>query len=256
MAYDVSDVELYQWAEDQTFGATTVTHNIMGPRGKVGFVRDIIVEVTTAVTWSSMSAPAEIDVGISSGDFTFGRYRLGTSLSLGYTAGVHRASMEPWTGLPPRTLADFAGHVVLDGGPLTSQGIAGGSYGTVLPAGRIPAGPFIVTNVILGTTASSDRYYINGLTAAPGGLSVGQKVLVQGVVGANATANGVLTVAAVDTVSYQWVELTSQTFSGAYTNGGIMIPQICVTCKQGTGGSPAGGGIVRVKIQWLGPETV
>lgn len=255
MAYEQADNELWGWAEDQTFGATTVTHNIMGPKGKVGFVRDIIVDITTAMTWGSMSAPAEVMVGISSGDFTFGRYRLGLALTTGYGTGIHRASMEPITGNPPRTLADFAGHVVLDGGPLTSQGIAGGTYSTVLPAGRMPAGPFAVTNVILGTVASSNRYFINGLTAAPGGLSVGQKVLVQGVNGVNSTANGLLTVAAVDTANFGWVELTTQTFSGAYTSGGTIIPLFVVTCKQGAGGSPAGGGFVKVKIQWIGPET-
>lgn len=253
MAYDISDVETYRWPEDQTFGATGVTHQIMGPRGKVGFVKDIMVEVTTAVTWSSMSAPASVLVGISSGDFTFGRYRLGTNTSTGYATGIHRASMEPWTGNPPRTLADFTGHVVLDGGPLTSSGIAGGTYGTVVPAGRIPAGPLTVTNVILGTTASSDRYYVNGLSA--GSLLVGQKVNVQGVAGVNSTANGILTVAAIDTTNWQYVELTSQTFSGAYTSGGVIMPLVIVTAQAGTGGSPAGGGLVAVKIQWIGAET-
>jgi hypothetical protein len=38
MAYDVSDVELYQWGQDATFGSTTVLHYIVGPRGKVGFI--------------------------------------------------------------------------------------------------------------------------------------------------------------------------------------------------------------------------
>ena len=254
MAYETSDVELYQFAEDATFGATTVTHQIIGPRGKVGFVRDIMVDITTSLT-SSGTVP-EIQVGISSGDFTYGRYKLGlTASTTSYGTGFHRASVEQWLGNPPRTLNDHTGHVVLDGGPVTSQGVAGGSYGTVVPAGRIPAGPFLVTNVVLGTTASSDRYYINGLTAAPGGLSVGQKVLVQGVAGVNSTANAILTVGAIDSTSPPaWVELTTQTFSGAYTGGGWIMPIVIVTGKAAAAGG-GGGGIIRVKIQWLGPET-
>lgn len=253
MAYNVGDVELCQWSEDATFGSATVTHNIMGPRGKVGVVRDIIVECTTALVGTT-TVP-EIMVGISSGDFTFGRYRLGTAVGAGYGVGMHRASDEPWTANPPRALNDFAGHVVLDGGPLTSQGIAGGTFGTVVPAGRIPAGPFTVTNVINGT-GNTDRIFLNGLTAAPGGPIVGQKVLVQGIVGVNATVNGLQTISAIDTtVPPQWIEVTGLTFSGTYTAGGFVMPQVVVTCKAGTGGSPAGGGFVRVKIEWIGAET-
>lgn len=252
MAYDQADMEVWSWPEDATFGATGVTHQIMGPRGKVGFLRDVGVDVTTSLVGTT-TVP-EINVGISSGDFTFGRYRLGTTAIAGYGTGYHRASMEPITGNPPRTLADFAGHVVLDGGPLTSSGIAGGSYGTVVPAGRIPAGPWTVTNVILGTVASSNRLFLNGMSPFNAPI-LGQKVRVQGVAGVNSTENAILTVAAVDTVNYAYIELTTQTFSGAYTGGGTVMPIIIVTCLAGVGGSPAGGGLVRVKIQWLGPET-
>ena len=37
MSYELSDVKEYSWGLDQTFGATTVTHYIVGPKGKVGF---------------------------------------------------------------------------------------------------------------------------------------------------------------------------------------------------------------------------
>lgn len=252
MNYANPDVELFAFAEDATFGATSVTHQIIGPRGKVGYVRDILVDITTSLT--STGTVPEVRIGISSGDYTYGRYRLGlTASTTSYGTGMHRASVEAWTGNPPRTLTDFPGHVVLDGGPLTSQGIAGGSYGTVVPAGRIPTGPWTVTNVILGTTASSNRYYVNGLEAAPGGVSVGQKVLVQGVAGVNSTANGILTVAAIDSNSPpQWIELTSQTFSGTYTSGGWIMPIVIVTGFAGGAGG-GGGGIIRVKIAWDGP---
>lgn len=248
MAYDNSELVTYAWGQDSTFGATTVAHQIMGPRGKVGFVRDVEVDVTTALVGTA--AVPEIALGFSSGDATFGRYRLGTAIGTGYAVGVHRASDEAWTGNPPRTLADFAGHVVLDGGPLTSQGIAGGSFGTQVPSGRIPAGPLQVTNVINGT-GNVPRIFVAGMTKAPGGFSVGQTVLVQGVNGATGT-NGSVAISAIDTTvdPPQWIE-TSGTFGGTYTFGGTVMPIVFVTAKQGSGGTPAGGGHVRVKIQWI-----
>ena len=250
MSYDRSDYETWKWPEDATFGATGVTHQIIGPRGKVGFVRDIMVDLTTSLT--STGTVPEVRVGISSGDYTYGRYKLGLTLSTtSYGTGMHRASVEAWSANPPRALNDFAGHVVLDGGPVTSQGIGGGTYSTLVPSGRIPAGPLLVSSVVNGTTASSDRYYVSGLSPAPGGLSVGQMVQVQGVAGVNATANAILTVAAIDTVNYQWIELTTQTFSGAYTGGGWIMPLVIVTGFAGAAGG-GGGGIIRVKIAWMG----
>src|SRR6266436_2540240 len=120
---------------DATFGATAVTHQIMGPRGCVGYVRDVMVDVTVSLVGTT-TVP-EIDVGFSSGDTTFGPYRLGTSATVGYGVGAHRASQEPITGNIPRSLGDYAGHVVLDGGPYTSAGVAGGTFGTQIPVGRI-----------------------------------------------------------------------------------------------------------------------
>lgn len=254
MSYELADNKEYQWGQDQTFGSATVTHYIVGPKGKVGFVRDFFVDVTTSLVGTT--AVPEIDVGISSGDATFGRYRLGTSTGTGYAVGPHVASQEAITGNPPRTLADFTGHVILDGGPYTSSGIAGGSYGTQVPSGRIPASGWPVTNVISGT-AGVCRVYLNGMLPAKD-LTVGMSVTVQGVVGATA-ANVIATISALDNGTggaYQWIELTSTTFSTAYTSGGIVFLNVFVTCKQGSGGSPAGGGYVRVKIQWVGGENV
>lgn len=251
MSYDKSDIELFQWAEDATFGATGVTHQIVGPRGKVGIVRDLMCDVTTSLVGTT-TVP-EVQVGISSGDYTYGRYRLGTTAIAGYGTGFRRASDEFITGNPPRVCSDFSGHVVLDGGPLTSLGIAGGSWSTGVPAGRIPAGPLTVTNVISGTS-STDRIFVNGLTAPPGGLMVGQKVRVAGVAGVNSTINGIQTISALDTTNYAWLEVSGLTFSGTYTGGGLVMPLVIVTCLAGTGGSPAGGGLVRVKIEWVGPD--
>lgn len=251
MSYDISDTQEYGWGDDATFGATSVTHNIVGPRGKIGIVRDIFCDVAT--TMVGTTRVPEIDIGLTSGDYTFGRYCLGTSATAGYAVGPHLASQEPITGNPPRTLNDFSGHVVLDGGPYGSQGIAGGSYGTQVPLGLIPASGWAVTNVLSGT-GSVCRVYLNGMMPAAL-LTVGQTVTVQGVNGATG-ANGVQTISAIDTTAYQWIELSGATFGGTYTNGGEVFVNVVVTLKAGTGGTPAGGGYVRVRIQWLGAENV
>lgn len=132
MSYDNPQREVYVF-NDATFGATTVAHHAMGPKGCVGIVRDIEVDVTTAMVGTT-TVP-EVDVGNASGDASYGRYRLGTSAIAGVATGVHRASQEAAvTGNPPRAANDFAGHVVLDGG-------------ASLATGRIPANTaFFITN--------------------------------------------------------------------------------------------------------------
>lgn len=250
MSYDIADIVEYSWGLDSTFGTTSVTHYIVGPKGKVGYVRDLFVDVVTSLTGST-TVP-ELQVGTSSGDTTFGRYRLGTATGTPYGVGPHRASAEAITGNPPRTLADFAGHVVLDGGPLTSAGIAGGSYGTVVPKGRIPASGWNVTNVVSGT-GSVDRIFLAGSQPAKD-LIAGQSLTVQGVSGVNSTVNGLQIISAVDTTNYQWVEVVSTTFSGAYTSGGIVFLNVVVTLLAGSTAA-GGGGHARVKIQWLGAES-
>lgn len=171
MSYDLPDLETFVYS-DQTFGATAVVHNIKGAVGKVGFVRDISVDIMTSLL--GLTTVPEIMVGISSGDATYGRYRLGTTTAggtnVGYGTGFFRASQEATViGNPPRNSQQFTNKVVLDGYPLTNSGIAGGTYLTVYPAGRIPKD----TNAV-------------------------------------------------------------------------------VTCQAGTGGTAAGGGVVRVTVQWLG----
>jgi hypothetical protein len=137
MSYEKAIREVYVF-NDATFGATTVNHNMIGPKGCVGFVRDIIVDVATAMVGTT-TVP-EVDVGTASGDTTYGRYRLGTSATSGYGTGIHRAGQEAITANPPRALADFPGHVVLDGGPLDA------TLGRT-PTGRIPADTaFVITN--------------------------------------------------------------------------------------------------------------
>lgn len=256
MAYDKSDIELYQWAEITTWAATSKNFYIVGPLGKVGLVRDLLVDITTSMVGTT-TVP-ELQVGISSGDTTYGRYRLGTSSATGYNAGAFRASSELWTGNPPRALADFAGHVVLDGGPLTSAGISGGSYGTQVPKGRIPASGWTITNVVQGVDSSHSRIYANGRgfnAMQPfKDLLVGMLVDIQGVGGSTSVNANRQAITAVDT-AFQYIEV-AQTFSTAYTSGGVMRLEVVVTLQANGAGSGAGGGIPRVKIQWIGPDVV
>lgn len=253
MAYQDSDVELYQWGADSTFGGTSVTHWIVGPRGKVGFVRDIMVDITTSLVGTT-SVP-EIDVGFSAGDATYGRYRLGTNISTGYAVGHYRASQELWTGNPPRALADYAGHVVLDGGPFTSVVLAGGSSSTVVPKGRIPASFWAITNVVQGVDSSHSRIYGIGTNGASPfkDLVVGQLVNIQNAGGSTSVNANLQAITAIDT-NNQYFEV-AQSFTTAYTSGGNIWLPIAVLCKAGSG-APAGGGYVRVKVQWIGPEMV
>ena len=253
MAYEVSDVELYQYQEFSTWAATSVTRYIIGPRGKVGFVRDLMVDITTSMVGTT-SVP-ELQVGISAGDTTYGRYRLGTATATGYGIGPVRASCEAWTGNPPRTLADFAGHVVLDGGPLSSKGIAGGSYGTVVPAGRIPAnGAWFVTSIVQGVNSSHSRIFVNGSQPFKD-LIVGNLVNIQGSLGATSVNAQIQAITAIDTTNFQYIEV-AQSFSTAWTSGGIVNLVTVVTMKANGATSGAGGGVPRVKIQWLGAEQV
>jgi hypothetical protein len=254
MAYDQADIVEYSWPESSTWAATSVLRYIVGPKGKVGFVRDLACDVTTSMVGTT-SVP-ELQVGISSGDFTYGRYRLGTATATGYGIGPHRASAEFITGNPPRSGADFAGHVVLDGGPLTSSGIAGGSYGTVVPKGRIPASGWVVTNVVQGVDASHSRIFVQGPASGVQPLKdlvTGNLVTVQGVLGSTSVNSNIQAVTAVDT-NFLYFEV-AQSFSSAYTGGGFVYLALVVTLQANGATSGAGSGIPRVKIQWLGAES-
>lgn len=252
MAYENADLQVYDWGQDATFGATTVTHLISGVQGKVGFVRDIECDVTTSLVGTT-TVP-EIQIGISSADATYGRYRLGPTASAGYPTGKFQASNEAITGNPPRTLADYTGHVVLDGGPLTSLGVAGGSYSTVFPSGRIPLSGRRVVGVVNGASSVcrvlfDPKYSVSDLPLN------GTVTFIQAPAGSTGiSANTNYKISAINNAG-NWIELTGTTFGGTYTQGGIMNIVVWVTLLAGTGGSPAGGGYVRVRIQWVGVNT-
>lgn len=245
MSYDQPDVQEFSWGQDN-FGATSVVHYIVGPKGKVGFVRDISCDITTAM--SGNTAVPEINVGISSGDATYGRYRLGTAAGTGLGVGFAEASNELITGNPPRALSDFSGHVVLDGGPTTTAGVAGGTFLTVALAGRIPASGMVVSNVV-SQTSSTVRLTMRD--PLPYNLVAGQTINVRGVAGTFGGINGQnLTVNALS-VANNTIDLATSTLT-AYTGGGVVDIVAVVTMKQATGASTAGAGYGRVKIQWLG----
>lgn len=143
MSYDQAQNQDYIFT-DATFGATGVAHNVIGPKGCVGIVRDIEVDVSTSLVGTT-TVP-EIAIGISSGDSTYGRYRLGTNISTGYATGIHRASQESITGNPPRNLQDFAHHAELDGYPLDAN------FRALL--GRIPKDTALVITCLAGTGGS------------------------------------------------------------------------------------------------------
>lgn len=252
MSYDIlpsgTREEYGPWSGTESISSANVTHQIIGPKGCVGFVRDVLVDVTTSIVGTT-SVP-EIVLGISSGDATFGRYRLGYTASLGYGVGMHRAGAEQLvvnTNNAGRQFADITGHVVLDGGIYTSSGTAGGSYGTVLPAGRIPASGMVITN-LTGSGVCAMRDPIDPL------LKVGQLVQLTtsggtwgGCTGGPTTANAI---SAIDRTA-NTITLTAITWSGTYTGGTQMNVVVSVSNVIGVG-SPAGNGAVRVIVDWHG----
>lgn len=245
MSYEQSDVQEYAWGNDN-FGATSVVHYIVGPKGKVGFVRDLSCDVTTAM--SGNTTVPEIQVGISSGDATYGRYRLGTAIGTGLGVGFAEASNELITGNPPRNLQDFAHHVELDGYPTTTVGVAGGTYLTVALAGRIPAAGIVVSNVTSSAAATARLFLRDPL---PYSLLAGQIVNIRGVGGTMGGVNGTGVALSAINAAGNWVEVTSSTLT-AYTGGGVIDPVAVVTLKSAVGASTAGAGYCRVKVQWLG----
>ena len=114
--YDASSVIRETYIQPSSaFGATTETQTYIGPKGRKGLVRDIDIDITADMVGTT-TVP-EIDVGTSSGDVSYARWRLGTTAILGYTAAStpKRASQD--LGLPltvPPVLNDYAGHVAME----------------------------------------------------------------------------------------------------------------------------------------------
>lgn len=245
MSYDMPDVQEYSWGQDN-FGATSVVHYIVGPKGKVGFVRDISIDITTAMAGNT--AVPEIQIGISSADATYGRYRLGTAIGTGLGVGFAEASNELIIGNPPRNLQDYAHHVELDGYPTTTAGVAGGTFLTVALAGRIPASGMVVTNVVSVAAATARLTMRDPL---PYNLVAGQLINVRGVAGSFGGVNGSNLAINAVSVANNTIDLLTSTVT-SYNGGGVVDVVAVVTMKQATGASTTGAGYGRVKIQWIG----
>ena len=113
MSYDLPIRRNYKSAVG-AFGATTATEQYIGPPGKKGMVKEIVV-CLTADAVGTTTVP-EIDVGTTSGDVSYARFRLGSSATAGYTAAVTPKSARALcVGNPtPPILSDFSGHVALE----------------------------------------------------------------------------------------------------------------------------------------------
>lgn len=109
MAYDQPLTETYI-QPSSAFGAATETQTYFGPRGKVGYVRDIDVDITADMVGTT-TVP-EIMVGTASGLSEYARFRLGTTAIAGYTSaqGPRRAKQVSGGN---NTYADFSEHVKL-----------------------------------------------------------------------------------------------------------------------------------------------
>lgn len=117
MAYDNPIREVYV-IPSSAFGLTNEAVAFKGPPGKTGFVRDITAEVTADMVGTT-TVP-EIRVGNAAQDFSFARWRLGTTAILGNTAAAtpYRAKSliagPANTGGVPPVLNDFPSHVALE----------------------------------------------------------------------------------------------------------------------------------------------
>jgi hypothetical protein len=104
------------------FGATLDTTRIVGPKGRKGYVRDIMVDVTASMVGTT-SVP-EIAVGASSGTAEYARFRLGTTAVAGYAAtAVFRASVVGGNTLVDGTpvFEDYTGHVKMATAPIPAD---------------------------------------------------------------------------------------------------------------------------------------
>ena len=140
--YANPETETYESATG-AFGATTATKTYIGPKGRKGLVRDIEIFLTADCVGTT--AVPEVDVGTASGDFTYARWRLGTSPTVGITAAAtpqrarSLATQQDISvpGTPRPALADFPGHVALESAliPADTPFVITMKQGTGTPAG-------------------------------------------------------------------------------------------------------------------------
>lgn len=120
--YDDPQREVYYFPS-AAFGASTDSKKLIGPKGKKGYVRDIIV-LLSADAVGTTTVP-EINVGTASADASYARFRLGTSATAGVTAAnsPHRASQVGGNTLQDGSpvYEDFTGHVKMATAPIPAD---------------------------------------------------------------------------------------------------------------------------------------
>lgn len=119
--YDSPITEEY-YIPSAAFGATTDAMRIVGPKGRKGYVRDIMVDITASMVGTT-TVP-EIVVGATSGASEYARFRLGTSATSGYAAtAVFRASQVGGNTLQDATpvYEDYTGHVKMATAPIPAD---------------------------------------------------------------------------------------------------------------------------------------
>jgi len=117
VTYDEPRFERYAYPAF-AFGGSTAAKVLQGPPGRKGLVRDILINVTTAMVGTT-TVP-ELRVGTASSDSSFARWKLGTSATAGLGTGAYRAryltvNAQGRTGSKARQLADFTNHLALEG---------------------------------------------------------------------------------------------------------------------------------------------
>lgn len=140
MAYDIPLTEFYNQVSS-AFGAATETQSFFGPKGKIGYVRDIDVDITADMVGTT-TVP-EIMVGSASGLSEYARLRLGTTAIAGYTtAGGPRRARQVSNG--KAYFDDFSEHVKLGRGTADPTRVGDTAASVVLT--RIPADTaFVIT---------------------------------------------------------------------------------------------------------------
>lgn len=148
MSYNPILTERYQFPAGSAFGGGTLSRSFIGPSGKKGLVRDILMTITVAMVGTT-SVP-EVRVGTAASDNSFARWLLGTTAILGLGTGAFRArslcnAAPGRTGGIPVQLNDFANHIFLEGNNASGTASIPGTASTFtfLPADTV----FFITGI-------------------------------------------------------------------------------------------------------------
>lgn len=131
------------------FGADneTVSYTLIGPPGKKGLVRDIMIHITEAMVGTTTVPEILVEASASAlGAIigTYARFRLGSTAILGYTTSpaVQRARSKVVGNGAQQTATDFTAHVQLETALIPADTaylitLLAGSGGTETGAGQV-----------------------------------------------------------------------------------------------------------------------